>query len=59
MTRAAGRTVAVVVAYNRRDLLIEVLDALAECLGGHFDTEHCTFQLEPASHAQHEPARHD
>ncbi|MBG6058523.1 rhamnopyranosyl-N-acetylglucosaminyl-diphospho-decaprenol beta-1,3/1,4-galactofuranosyltransferase [Cryobacterium sp. MP_M5] len=31
MTSAAmGRTVAVVVAYNRRDLLIEVLDALAE-----------------------------
>lgn len=29
MTGAAGRTVAVVVAYNRRDLLIEVLDALA------------------------------
>jgi len=29
MTAATGRTVAVVVAYNRRDLLIEVLDALA------------------------------
>jgi rhamnopyranosyl-N-acetylglucosaminyl-diphospho-decaprenol beta-1,3/1,4-galactofuranosyltransferase len=29
MTAGAGRTVAVVVAYNRRDLLIEVLDALA------------------------------
>jgi rhamnopyranosyl-N-acetylglucosaminyl-diphospho-decaprenol beta-1,3/1,4-galactofuranosyltransferase len=29
MTAAAVRTVAVVVAYNRRDLLIEVLDALA------------------------------
>lgn len=29
MTGAFGRTVAVVVAYNRRDLLIEVLDALA------------------------------
>jgi rhamnopyranosyl-N-acetylglucosaminyl-diphospho-decaprenol beta-1,3/1,4-galactofuranosyltransferase len=29
MTAGAGRCVAVVVAYNRRDLLIEVLDALA------------------------------
>ena len=29
MTAGTGRTVAVVVAYNRRDLLIEVLDALA------------------------------
>ena len=37
----------------------QVLDALAECLGGHFDTEHCTFQLEPAGHAAHELARHD
>jgi len=35
-----------------------VLDALAECLGGHFDVEHCTFQLEPATHAAHEPRLH-
>lgn len=27
-----------------------VLDALRVCLSGHFDVEHCTFQVEPASH---------
>ncbi|MCC2320753.1 cation diffusion facilitator family transporter [Cellulomonas xiejunii] len=27
-----------------------VLDDLRTCLSGHFDVEHCTFQLEPASH---------
>lgn len=27
-----------------------VLDALRTCLSGHFDVEHCTFQVEPASH---------
>jgi len=31
-----------------------VLDALGECLGGHFDVEHCTFQLETPSHRDHE-----
>ncbi|MBX9243836.1 cation transporter [Actinotalea ferrariae] len=36
----------------------EVLDALAECLGEHFDTEHCTFQLEPVGHGAHEPVAH-
>ena len=35
-----------------------VLDRLAECLAGHFDFEHCTFQLEPASHRSHESATH-
>ncbi|MGH7667765.1 MAG: cation diffusion facilitator family transporter [Candidatus Dormibacteria bacterium] len=35
-----------------------VLDRLAECLAGHFDIEHCTFQLEPASHRDHEHATH-
>ncbi|MDA8294567.1 MAG: cation diffusion facilitator family transporter [Actinomycetota bacterium] len=35
-----------------------VLDHLAECLAGHFDIEHCTFQLEPASHREHEQAVH-
>jgi len=35
-----------------------VLDRLAECLAGHFDVEHCTFQLEPASHRDHEHASH-
>lgn len=31
-----------------------VLHDLQDCLGGHFDVEHCTFQLEPAGHAAHE-----
>jgi cobalt-zinc-cadmium efflux system protein len=36
-----------------------VLDALCECLGDHFDVEHCTFQLEAATHAEHEHPVHD
>jgi cation diffusion facilitator family transporter len=36
-----------------------VLDALCECLGDHFDMEHCTFQLEAAAHAGHEAPVHD
>jgi cobalt-zinc-cadmium efflux system protein len=36
----------------------EVLDRLGECLGGHFDIDHCTFQLEPVGHQAHEPAVH-
>ena len=36
----------------------EVLDRLAECLGGHFDVEHCTFQLEPLGHQEHEARHH-
>ncbi len=35
-----------------------VLDRLAECLAGHFDVGHCTFQLEPATHRDHERATH-
>jgi cobalt-zinc-cadmium efflux system protein len=35
-----------------------VLDALGECLAGHFDVEHCTFQLEPPAHAGHEGRTH-
>ena len=31
-----------------------VLDELHHCLAHHFDVEHCTFQLEPLSHAAHE-----
>ena len=31
-----------------------VLHELQECLGEHFDVEHCTFQLEPHGHAAHE-----
>jgi cobalt-zinc-cadmium efflux system protein len=40
------------------DLECRMLDALAQCLQGHFDVDHCTFQLEPLGHAQHEPAMH-
>jgi cobalt-zinc-cadmium efflux system protein len=36
----------------------QVLDKLTACLGSHFDTEHCTFQLEPASHSEHESHQH-
>ncbi|MEU0072292.1 cation diffusion facilitator family transporter [Streptomyces sp. NPDC006332] len=32
----------------------KVLHELQGCLGDHFDVEHCTFQLEPVGHAQHE-----
>lgn len=35
-----------------------ILDTLQTCLGSHFDVEHATFQLEPASHATHEHSRH-
>jgi cobalt-zinc-cadmium efflux system protein len=35
-----------------------VLDRLFECLAGHFDVEHCTFQIEPVSHRDHEAAAH-
>ncbi|MCQ2000312.1 cation diffusion facilitator family transporter [Arthrobacter zhaoxinii] len=40
------------------DGLDRVLDRLTRCLSSHFDTEHCTFQLEPASHAVHEGQQH-
>lgn len=36
-----------------------VLDLLGECLGGHFDVGHCTFQIEPAGHRSHEAGHHD
>jgi len=36
----------------------QVLDRLQDCLSGHFDVEHSTFQLEPATHAAHEPGTH-
>lgn len=35
-----------------------LLDELQECLIGHFDVEHSTFQLEPAGHSDHEAATH-
>lgn len=37
----------------------QVLDRLQACLAGHFDVEHSTFQLEPASHVDHEASLHD
>jgi cobalt-zinc-cadmium efflux system protein len=36
----------------------QLLDEMQECLDGHFDVEHSTFQLEPASHADHEHRHH-
>ena len=36
-----------------------MLDQLQDCLRGHFDVEHSTFQLEPAGHADHERPMHD
>jgi cobalt-zinc-cadmium efflux system protein len=35
-----------------------LLDQLQACLVGHFDVEHSTFQMEPASHNQHEVGTH-
>ena len=35
-----------------------VLDQLGHCLAGHFDVEHCTFQLEAPGHLNHELAHH-
>ena len=35
-----------------------VLDQLCQCLAGHFDVEHCTFQLEEPAHREHERAHH-
>jgi cobalt-zinc-cadmium efflux system protein len=36
----------------------QILDRVQACLGGHFDVEHSTFQLEPRSHAEHEHGMH-
>jgi cobalt-zinc-cadmium efflux system protein len=36
-----------------------VLDQLSACLEGHFDVAHCTFQLEPSSHREHERSVHE
>jgi cobalt-zinc-cadmium efflux system protein len=35
-----------------------LLDQTQDCLVGHFDLEHSTFQFEPASHAEHENPTH-
>jgi len=39
--------------------LPRLLDQLQQCLAGHFDVEHSTFQFEPTGHADHEHAAHD
>jgi cobalt-zinc-cadmium efflux system protein len=36
----------------------QILDELQECLIGHFDLEHSTFQLEPPGHTGHESGSH-
>jgi cobalt-zinc-cadmium efflux system protein len=36
----------------------EMLEKLGECLHGHFDVEHSTFQLEPAGHSEREEPAH-
>lgn len=36
----------------------QLLDQVQECLHGHFDVEHSTFQLEPRTHLAHEGAVH-
>jgi cobalt-zinc-cadmium efflux system protein len=36
----------------------EVLDTLQSCLAAHFDVEHCTFQVEPLGHVEHEAPTH-
>ena len=37
----------------------QILDELHACLAEHFDTEHCTLQLEPRRHSAHENELHD
>jgi cobalt-zinc-cadmium efflux system protein len=36
----------------------QLLDQLQDCLVGHFDVEHSTFQFEPRSHGRHEIGAH-
>lgn len=36
----------------------QILDRIQQCLAGHFDVEHSTFQLEPPGHADHEAGAH-
>jgi cobalt-zinc-cadmium efflux system protein len=35
-----------------------LLDKLQECLAGHFDVEHSTFQFEAHGHVDHEVSTH-
>lgn len=37
----------------------EVLDRLQDCLAAHFEIEHCTFQIEPQGHRDHEHDHHE
>lgn len=46
-------------AWLDADGVDHVLDRLGDCLRGHFDVDHCTFQLEPADHSAHETHLHD
>jgi cobalt-zinc-cadmium efflux system protein len=39
-------------------LAARLLDELQNCLAGHFDVEHSTFQFELAGHTEHEPGTH-
>ncbi|HEX5994311.1 MAG TPA: hypothetical protein VFY84_04125 [Jiangellales bacterium] len=36
----------------------QMLDAVQDCLIGHFNVEHSTIQLEPAGHGDHEKPSH-
>jgi cobalt-zinc-cadmium efflux system protein len=36
----------------------QMLDAVQDCLAGHFDVEHSTIQFEPAGHGDHEKPGH-
>ncbi|HWH98652.1 MAG TPA: cation diffusion facilitator family transporter [Pseudolysinimonas sp.] len=36
----------------------DMLERLGECLRGHFDVDHSTFQLEPAGYSEHEEPAH-
>ncbi|WP_213450394.1 cation diffusion facilitator family transporter [Rhizomonospora bruguierae] len=42
----------------RAGQLPRLLDQLQDCLAGHFDVRHSTFQFEPAGHADHEGSSH-
>jgi cobalt-zinc-cadmium efflux system protein len=42
----------------RDGLAPRMLDQLQECLAGHFDVEHSTFQFEAATHVGHETGTH-
>ncbi len=37
---------------------VALLDQMQQCLVGHFDVEHSTFQFEPAGHVDHEQGAH-